>query len=211
VAEHIAASGLARPAPAGDLAAAAGRAVAQVEAVLRPGSPLSIRSVRSSVQARMSDRAGMICDAAGVREALAEAHALNAEVRAHGIACGRPAEAVRALQWRQMALASEAVLAALDHYIGTGGGSRGARAICDPDGTEVPQTREGPLEAYRFRPERDAHRAEQIVVRLEGEDFHVTTRRNRPFDEGARPFFERDWPDWLTGRIFDVGRDDGRC
>ena len=26
------------------------------------------------------------------------------------------------------------------------------------------------------------------------------------FDEGAKSFFERDWPDWLTGRIFDVDK-----
>ncbi len=33
-----------------------------------------------------------------------------------------------------MALCSEAVLSALDAYIGAGGGSRGARALCDPAG-----------------------------------------------------------------------------
>ena len=35
----------------------------------------------------------------------------------------------------------------------------------------------------------------------------ITTRPNRAFDEGAKSFFERDWPDWLTGRIFDVDMD----
>ena len=53
--------------------------------------------------------------------------------------------------------------------------------------------------------ERDADRAEQIVVRLDGGAVRVETRPNRTFDEGARSFFERDWPDWLTGRIFDLG------
>ena len=103
-----------------------------------------------------------------------------------------------------MALASEAVLAALDHFVRHGGGSRGARAICDPDGEALPLTSAGPLEAYRFRRERDADRAEQIVVRLEAGTLHVATRPNRRFDEGARSFFERDWPDWLTGRIYDL-------
>ena len=82
----------------------------------------------------------MICDAESVGEALAEARALNADIRAQGIAYGRPAEAVRALQWQQMALASEAVLAALDHFIRNGGGSRGARAIRDPEGESLPLT-----------------------------------------------------------------------
>jgi succinate dehydrogenase flavoprotein subunit len=204
-AEHIAAGGLAAAVSPADIRACAEKGIASVDAVLRPDSPLTIRSVRASVQARMSDRAGMICDPAGVREALGEARALNAEIRARGIACARPAETVRALQWQQTALASEAVLAALDHFIGMGGGSRGARAICDPEGEGVPQTRDGPLDACRFRTERDAHRAEQIVVGPGAEAFQVTTRPNRPFDESARSFFERDWPDWLTGRIFHMG------
>lgn len=203
-AEHIAASGRATP-PSADIRAAAGAAVASVAAALRPGSPLTFRGVRASVQARMSDHAGMICDAESVATALAEAHALNADLHARGIACARPAEAARALQWHHMALASEAVLAALDHYVRAGGGSRGARAILDAEGGSLPQTAGGSLDAYRFRAERGTDRAEQFVVAREGDGFRITSRPNRAFDENARSFFERDWPDWLTGRIFDLG------
>ena len=153
----------------------------------------------------MSDRAGMICDAESVGTALAEARALNADIRAQGIAYGRPAEAVRALQWQQMALASEAVLGALDHFIRNGGGSRGARAIRDPEGEALPLTIDGPLEDYRFRVERDADRTEQIVVRLDGEALRIATRPNRPFNE-TRPLVLRarlaglaDWPDFRPG------------
>ncbi|PZQ48352.1 MAG: oxidoreductase [Rhodovulum sulfidophilum] len=201
-AEHIAAVG-ATPAPEGAITAALAAAVAETEAVLRPGSPHGVRAIRESVQARMSARAGMICDASSVATALGEARALNAAIRAEGVAPGRSAEVGRALQWRQMALASEAVLTALDHFIGAGGGSRGARAIRAADGAAVPMAAGGPLEDYRFRLERDADRAEQILIRLEDGAFRVATRPNRPFDASARAFFERDWPDWLTGRIFD--------
>ena len=103
-----------------------------------------------------------------------------------------------------MALASEAVLAALDHYIAAGGGSRGARAICADDGTEVPEARDEALADFRFRPEREADKHEQITVRYVAGEMVVATRPNRRIDAGARPFFERDWPDWLTGRIFDL-------
>jgi len=96
------------------------------------------------------------------------------------------------------------VLAALDHFIRQGGGSRGARAIRDPRGGGLPQTAGGPLNSHRFRLERDEDRGEQILVRREGDTLRLATRRNRTFDEGARTFFERDWPDWLTGRIFDL-------
>ncbi|MEZ5837221.1 MAG: FAD-binding protein [Geminicoccaceae bacterium] len=210
-AEHIAASGCAGDAAKEDIAGIVERAVAHVTGLLRSDSPLTPGSVRASVQARMSDSAGMICTPGDVADALAEARALNAEIRAHGIACERPALAAQAIQRQQMAVASQAVLAALDHFIRQGGGSRGARAICDPSGESVPLAAGGPLEDYRFRRERDAHRDEQIVVRRNDDDFDIATRANRPFDEDARSFFERDWPDWLTGRIYsaDPGENPG--
>ena len=114
------------------------------------------------------------------------------------------------LQWQQMALASEAVLAALEFFISQGGGSRGARAICTSDGAGLPMSKNGPLEDFRFRLEQPAHRAEQIIVRLDGSEIRVSTRPNRDFDETAKSFFERDWPDWLTGRIYDLGGGPGQ-
>ena len=206
-AEHIAASGLASAAATADTRKAVKQGIAQVQAVLQPDSPLTDKFVRDSVQARMSDKAGMICDAESVARALEEARALNADIRAKGISHGRASEAARALQRAQMALASEAVLAALDYFIRQGGGSRGARAIRDPQGESLPVFRSGPLEDYRFRKERDTQKSEKIVVRLDGETLHVSIRPNRPFDESAKSFFERDWPDWLTGRIYDPDAD----
>ena len=203
VGEHIAASGKAK-ASAEDIAAAAAQAVAQVTAVLRSESRWTVKALRADVQARMSDKAGIICHVGTVAQARQEAAALNADLRAQGIAPGRAAEAGRAVQWQQMALASEAVLVALDHYIQSGGGSRGARAICDAEGEALPMTKDGPLEAYRFRKDRPEHRAEQIIVRWQDGRFHVSTRPNRGFDETAKAFFERDWPDWLTGAIYDL-------
>jgi len=32
----------------------------------------------------------------------------------------------------------------------------------------------------------------------------ITTRSNRKFDANAKSFFERDWPAWLTGGIYDL-------
>ncbi len=203
-AEHIAASGRAiAPRPGADCPELA-PAVAEIEAVLQPGSPLKAKRIRDEIQARMSDKAGILCTPEAVKQALAEARALNHRIMISGISLSRPSELARLLQWRQMALASEAVLTALDAYISNGGGSRGARAICDPSGGSLPEARFGPLEAYRFRDENPVHRGEQIVVRMVGADFRIVVRPNRTFDESARSFFERDWPAWLTGAIFDL-------
>ncbi|ENN84596.1 fumarate reductase/succinate dehydrogenase flavoprotein [Rhizobium freirei PRF 81] len=204
VAEHIGARGQARTAPTADILAVAEAGAIEILAILRPDSFLTVKTIRSQVQSRMSDKAGLICDADGVCEALAEARKLNAEIKEKGIAFERAAEAGRALQWRQTALASEAVLGALDYFIRNGGGSRGARAICDPDGELVPIANSGPLEDYRFRKERGVHREEQIIVRLDSGTMAISTRPNRKFDESAKSFFERDWPAWLTGGIYNL-------
>ena len=204
-AEHIAATGRARTAAPPMASAIVEAGVAEILGMLKPESDLTAKGIRQEVQARMSDKAGLICDADSVSRALEDARQLNVQIGERGIAAGRAAEAGRALQWRQMALASEAVLTALDFFIRNGGGSRGARAICDPQGDSVPSGKDGPLEEFRFRKERVEHRDEQIVVSLQDGRMRISTRSNRKFDEEGRSFFERDWPDWLTGRIYDVG------
>lgn len=206
VAEHIAASDKAASIPLTDIHESITTSVAEISATLQRSSPLSIKSIRADVQSRMSDCAGIICTAQGVEKGVEEARALNSRIRREGIFYTRPAEAIRALQWQHAALASEAVLTVLDHYIRNGGGSRGARAVCDVSGQCLPLARSGPLDNYRFRREQDVHRKEQMTVRLDGVSFKISTRPNRSFDDSAKSFFERDWPDWLTGRIYNSKR-----
>lgn len=203
-AEHIAASGMANTAAKVDIRKYIEHGILQLKTILKPESTLTNKFVRDTVQARMSDCAGIICEEGSVRKALEEARELNAIIRTEGISYGRVAEVARSVQRAHMALASEAVLSALDYYIRHGGGSRGARAICDPQGESLPLTRNGPLEEYRFRKERETQKGEQIVVKLNGHDLEVSVRDIRSFDEQERSFFERDWPDWLTGKIYDT-------
>ena len=206
VAEHIAASGRAQTAPDGGVEVPLEQALERIDRVLRPGSPLDMRAIKDEVQARMSDHAGILCTPDAVLQALQAATGLNQAIRESGISFKRGAEVARVLQWQQMALASQAVLAALEFYIRQGGGSRGARAICDPAGEGVPMARSGPLQDVRFRLERERDKDEQILVRLVGDTMQVSTRRNRRLDDSARQFFERDWPAWLTGAVFDLNR-----
>ncbi len=202
-AEHIASRRHAEIAPASERDLVEG-ALSRILKVLQPESSITVGAIRTEVQARMSDHAGIVCNAGRVKEALAGAHALNRAIRRRGIAYEGPYEALRALQWRQMAIVSETVLAAIAFYIDRGGGSRGARAICGPEGERVPLARTGPLDDFRFLPERAEDRTEQILIRLDEERRVIRTRAIRSCDRARRPFFERDWPDFLTGAIFDA-------
>ena len=199
-AEHLAARRNRRAAPERALVE---DAVAGTLAPLRAGDGMKASAIRKEVQDRMSDHAAILCDPAGVKAAAEAAHALNETIRRQGIVCNGANEALRALQWRQGAIASEAILTALDFYLERGGGSRGARAVRSPGGDCIPQTRTGPLVDVSFIPERDEDRREQIHVRMEGVRFACEARPVRRRDRDYRPFFERDWPDYLTGAIHD--------
>ncbi len=179
-------------------------AVRRVLDVLQADSPLTVQSIREDVQNRMSDHAGVLCNAASVNAALGASRALNHTIRQQGIACSGAPEAVKALQWRQTALLSEAVLTALAFYIERGGGSRGARTICAPAGDRVPKARVGVLEDVRFVSEREEDRTEQIHVRFDAGAFVCEARPIRRLNRDDKPFFERDWPDFLTGAILDA-------
>ena len=63
---------------------------------------------------------------------------------------------------------------------------------------------EASMNAFRFRAEHSQDGDEQIFVTFKDHKFSIQTRPNRQFDESARNFFERDWPAWLTGQIFDA-------
>ena len=131
-AEHIAASR--RPRKATEPELVVEEAVTALLGALRTDSALKLAAIRKEVQDRMSDHAGILCRAKDVSAAAEAAHALNESIRQQGIAFDGANEALRAFQWRQSAIASEAVLTALAFYLDRGGGSRGARTVCDPNG-----------------------------------------------------------------------------
>jgi succinate dehydrogenase/fumarate reductase flavoprotein subunit len=163
---------------------------------------LSVDAVRREVQARMSDKAGFICHAEDVGQALRDAESLNAAIRQRGLRIAGDGQLAKAVLWRQLALTSEAVLRALRHYVVNGGGSRGTRALCSPAGSEVPQTRTGPLEEFRFVPERQSDRHRQIRVRYASGRFEVTEAPLRELGSLEGIYFEKTWPQFLTGQIY---------
>jgi hypothetical protein len=153
----------------------------------------------------MSDDAGFLCAVAGLPAAAAAATALRRAVFAQGFTQVRPAQVCEIFRWRHLALASEAVLAAISHYAAAGGGSRGARAYLASDGTAVPLGRSGPLEDYRFRVERSQDRGHKLVVRWNGEGVVVAAQPLRELEPPAGIYFERNWAAFLTGEVYRPG------
>jgi hypothetical protein len=178
-------------------------AVASTLGSLRADGALKVSAIRKDVQDRMSDHAAILCNVADVKAAVGAAHALNETIQQQGIAFDGAKQAVRALQWQQSAIASEAILTALDFYLKGGGGSRGARTVCSPDGDRVPRARSGSIEDARFISERVEDGTKQIHVRFEHGAFVCAAHPIRRRDRNDQPFFERDWRNYLTRAIYD--------
>nr|WP_145540551.1 FAD-binding protein [Yersinia alsatica] len=165
-------------------------------------SGLNLQQIKADIQQRMSDKAGFICYADEVSDALQAAQQLNQVIQQQGIAIPYVNKVAVSFQWRHMALASEALLTALDFYISQGGGSRGARAICSAQGEAVPESRQGPLADYRFITEKPEHRQQQLTVTYQQGKFAVTVSSLRQLDDLNDIFFEKNWPDFLTGAVY---------
>ena len=161
------------------------------------GSGREPKEVRTEIQARMSDFAGIICSADGVRSALLAAKDLRREVEADGLQVSAVSMVGQAFRWRHMAWVSEAVLTALDHYISNGGGSRGARAICSKDGTQCPDAKIEDLSRFRFVEEQAKDREEKLIVSRVADGIEVSVLPVDLTPEVKREFFEKGWGSYL--------------
>lgn len=201
-AEHIASRGACVPEQTGE-DTGVHKGVSSVLSALKADGGMKASAIKKEIQARMSDFAGMICRPEEIKKALQDARNLTKRIQTEGVTYDATTFGVtHALQWRQNALASEAVLTALDFYVSNGGGSRGARVICDESGDSVPETVQGPLEEFRFRMEQVKDKDEQIVIKWAGDESIITIKPPRAFLQTERPFFERNWPHYLMGSIY---------
>jgi succinate dehydrogenase/fumarate reductase flavoprotein subunit len=165
---------------------------------------LSIDEVRKEIQDRMSDKAGFICQASAVNGAFKEATALIKKISEKGIKIPESRTSLY-FHWKYTAMTSEAVLMALDHYIKNGGGSRGARAICDEKGTVVPEARTLDLGTYRYVVENPDDKTKKIVIKKEGNALKLSEVPIRGMEDPGKIFFEKNWAGYLTDEIYTEG------
>jgi hypothetical protein len=151
----------------------------------------------------MSDKAGFVCHVNEVAPALQAARALNQRIAQQGVHIAEARRLSEGLLRVQMALLSEAVLTALDFYIGQGGGSRGARMLCDTRGPQQPQARQANLQAYRFLAEQEQRRREKIILRYDPAlGMQISVREVREMEDTGKIYFEKNWAAYLTGEIY---------
>jgi succinate dehydrogenase/fumarate reductase flavoprotein subunit len=162
--------------------------------------------VRDVIQTRMSDYAGFICHKEDALKALLDTQTLNRKLE-QGLSIKTSRHAASYFQWRQTALTAEAVLNCLNHYIKSGGGSRGARALCSREGSEIPETRLGHLNEFRFIAEKDEHKSEKVVIKLDPKtnDFVTFEKQIREMEDPGTIFFEKNWGNYLTEKIYEEG------
>lgn len=192
-----------RPSRPEGMPAAALAAAKSAIALATSTSGAAVGALRDEIQARMSDHAGYICPVGEVAGAKAAAGALRQKVFTGGIAV-TPERSAEAFRWRHLSLLSEATLTALDSYVQAGGGSRGARAYTDAQGTKVPEAKGVDCSAYRFREEKQEHRREKISVRWNGA-IAIARTPLRGMEEPGKIFFEKNWAPYLTDAIYGDG------
>ncbi|EFO4253915.1 FAD-binding protein [Escherichia coli] len=163
---------------------------------------MALATVKEKIQARMSDYAGFICHANKVRHANRDALLLSEFVQQNGLSIRHVGEIAELFMWRHMSLTSAAVLTQLTHYIDAGGGSRGARMIIDPQGECLPQTRQGTIEHWRFRLEKNHEKELRTTIQLNNGDFVVTKKKVRQKSNLKNNYFEKKWPNFLLGDIY---------
>ncbi|MDJ7507254.1 FAD-binding protein [Salmonella enterica] len=164
------------------------------------GRPLS--SLREEIQARMSDYAGFICHVENIRQAAQDARNLLASLSHDALSIQHLAEIPGLFMWRQQTLASAAILTMLEEFIAAGGGSRGARIILDPQGSCLPLTRHGPFSQWRFRPEREEDKNTKLTIHYQEKKFIFNQKPLRNLSDLKDNYFEKNWPDFLCGKIY---------
>jgi len=164
---------------------------------------IKLDALGEEIQNRMSDCAGFVCRTNEVEPALAAARKLNERIARDGVYIDEDRHISDGVLRVQTALLSEAVLAALAHYIEQGGGSRGARMLCAPGGTKAPMARLGALDGYRFLAENEAQRSEKIRLRYDPQaGMQISERPLRPIEDTGKIYFEKNWGAFLTGEIY---------
>lgn len=163
---------------------------------------LSMHEIKAQIRNRMSDKAGFIVSTKDVQNELSLSLKLFSDISSHGIKVDSETQLANVILWKHFSLTSAAVLSMLNEYISSGGGSRGARIILDEQGDAIPSDRHGVIDKWRFRSERKQDREKKYLIKWTGKAFYNQTRLVNNSVNLDDIFFEKNWPDFLMGKIY---------
>ncbi len=139
----------------------------------------SVRNVRTDIQKRTTEYAGMTRGVKGLTEAVSAARDLYNSLRTDGQRLTRASEFAAAIDNELLCLTQIAFLEAMKVYIEQGGGSRGAYLILDEQGDAAVLTKRG--SELRHRNENMGIHGQVFETRhTGGTEFEVTTVPTRP-------------------------------
>ena len=144
----------------------------------------SVRNVRTEIQKRTAEVAGMVRGVKGLTEAIASARGMYNSLRTDGQRLTRPGEFAAAVDNELLCLTQIAFLEAMKAYIEQGGGSRGAYLILDEHGDATVLTKRG--SELRHRNENMGMHGQIFETRFQGgAEFEVTSVPVRPIPAGT--------------------------
>ena len=182
---------------AGDTVARFVAEIGRVKAASRDASDSGV--VKRSIQRRMSEYAGMVRSAAGIREALRGARREWREIRERGL-CAGDGGYLEAAETRELALAQLGFLEAIDALLDRGSGSRGSHLVTDPSGT-LPHPGLGG--EWRFIPENLALRGEILGLCYDRHNERFEPRVCAPNAAPAgESWFENTWNEYRSASVF---------
>lgn len=172
----------------------------EMELSLQTG--LDAKKVKENVQDLMSEHASFLVCKDDLDLALQKIKDVRYDIQKDGIKVSSKAYVADLIRVRHLSLAAEAILKTLQEYVMTGGGSRGARAIYGRDGSEKIDAKNTDLSLYQLIPEKLKDREEKLMTTFNGEEILVSRRPVKKLEEPIRSFFEKSWPDFLTGKVY---------
>ena len=177
------------------------REVARIRQMLSDSSGIDSDTLRTDIKERMTRHAGFVRSVSGVAEALAEARAQWADVKANGVSVRSRADLTAGIQNEHLCLTQLCFLETIQTLIESGGGSRGAYVVLDDEGDLFVETKRG--RELQHRSENEAMREEilETTVLADG-SVTVTPVPVRPLPEDDS-WYETTWREWQEGGIFD--------
>lgn len=176
------------------------RLVTEIKRVCEPsGDAADCRTLRETIQHRMSQHAGMVRSVSGLHEAMNDARREWESLKTQGLKQDHGGY-IEALEVRELALAQLGYLEAIKALLERGSGSRGSHLVTDPSGS-LPHAGLG--DEWKFIPENLDLRREILGISYDLTQDAFTARTTQPNEQPEGEFwFENTWAEYRSATVF---------